>query len=182
METKRRILEAATIEFAERGYHGATVRSIARRAGVNVAMIGYYFESKAGLYREVLKNHLDELVLAISGMPEDPIEAIKFFVERHISIVRKRGKLTLLLVMREIAFQTDVFKEIKDLFYGVIEEKLLKIIEEAVSKGYINKRHKSYAIQYLIYLDLFFAFKFENMEPFKLADKVLQLFLKGVGS
>jgi TetR/AcrR family transcriptional regulator len=49
-----RILSAAAVEFAARGYAGARVDRIARRARVNKAMLYYHFGSKRGLYRELL--------------------------------------------------------------------------------------------------------------------------------
>ncbi|MEU9319006.1 TetR family transcriptional regulator [Streptomyces sp. NPDC048295] len=52
--TRRRLLEAARDLFAERGYEGATVRSIAARAGVNQALLFRYFGSKRGLLTEVV--------------------------------------------------------------------------------------------------------------------------------
>lgn len=51
--TKARILEAATAEFAAKGFAGARVSEIAARAGVNQQLIAYYFDSKEGLYREM---------------------------------------------------------------------------------------------------------------------------------
>ena len=53
--TKQRLLEAAFDEFAERGYAGARVSSIAERAGVNKQLISYYFGGKEGLHRELLR-------------------------------------------------------------------------------------------------------------------------------
>ena len=50
-----RILAAAAREFAERGYAGARVDRIARRARVNKAMLYYHFRSKQGLYRALLR-------------------------------------------------------------------------------------------------------------------------------
>lgn len=50
-----RILAAAAAEFAARGYAGARVDRIARRARVNKAMLYYHFGSKQGLYRELLR-------------------------------------------------------------------------------------------------------------------------------
>lgn len=50
-----RILAAAAAEFAARGYAGARVDRIARRARVNKAMLYYHFDSKQGLYRELLR-------------------------------------------------------------------------------------------------------------------------------
>lgn len=43
------ILDVAERVFAEQGFNGASLRAIARQAGVNQAMIGYYFTSKDGL-------------------------------------------------------------------------------------------------------------------------------------
>ncbi|MFC5236998.1 TetR/AcrR family transcriptional regulator [Pseudonocardia zijingensis] len=51
--TKARILDAATAEFAAKGFAGARVSGIATRAGVNQQLIAYYFDGKEGLYREV---------------------------------------------------------------------------------------------------------------------------------
>jgi len=50
-----RILAAAAAEFSERGYAGARVDRIARRARVNKAMLYYHFGSKQGLYRTLLR-------------------------------------------------------------------------------------------------------------------------------
>lgn len=49
-----RILEAAVFEFGNSGFGGATWRSIADRAGVNQALIKFYFEDKDGLWRAAL--------------------------------------------------------------------------------------------------------------------------------
>jgi TetR/AcrR family transcriptional regulator len=51
--TKARIIEAATAEFAAKGFAGARVSEIAARAGVNQQLIAYYFDGKEGLYREM---------------------------------------------------------------------------------------------------------------------------------
>ncbi|TBO59081.1 TetR/AcrR family transcriptional regulator [Streptomyces kasugaensis] len=51
--TKALILDAATEEFSAKGFAGARVAEIAARAGVNQQLITYYFDGKAGLYREI---------------------------------------------------------------------------------------------------------------------------------
>ena len=59
--TKERVLAAATSLFAERGFHGTTVRDIAARAGANVAAGNYHFGSKKALYLEVLRAQFAEI-------------------------------------------------------------------------------------------------------------------------
>jgi TetR/AcrR family transcriptional regulator len=55
------VLRAARAEFAARGFTGAGVDRIARRAHVNKAMIYYHFGSKLGLYRQVVLEVFDIL-------------------------------------------------------------------------------------------------------------------------
>jgi len=54
-DSREKILRAAEQIFAEKGLAGASVRAITSAAGVNHALIGYYFGSKVALYEEVLE-------------------------------------------------------------------------------------------------------------------------------
>jgi TetR/AcrR family transcriptional regulator len=54
--SKRCLLSAALDEFAAKGFAGARVQDIARRAGVNKQLISYYFGGKEGLYRELQRS------------------------------------------------------------------------------------------------------------------------------
>lgn len=53
-EVRQKILVAAEQLFASNGYSGTTIREIADKAGVNSAMIYYYFENKLGLYESIV--------------------------------------------------------------------------------------------------------------------------------
>jgi AcrR family transcriptional regulator len=50
-----RLWEASRVEFSLRGYHGARVQGIARRAGCNVALLYRHWASKKALYLDVLR-------------------------------------------------------------------------------------------------------------------------------
>jgi AcrR family transcriptional regulator len=49
-QNRQRIIDAARERFMRDGYEGATVRAIAADAGVDVAMVYYFFDSKEGLF------------------------------------------------------------------------------------------------------------------------------------
>ena len=55
------ILDAAEAAFADFGFGGASLRAIAREAGVNQAMIAYYFGSKEGLFEAVIRRRADPI-------------------------------------------------------------------------------------------------------------------------
>jgi AcrR family transcriptional regulator len=64
-DTKATLLDAARQVFIERGYEGATVRTIASKAGVDAAMVNHWFGSKEGLFAQ-----------AVLQVPFDPHELI----------------------------------------------------------------------------------------------------------
>jgi AcrR family transcriptional regulator len=70
------ILTAAEAVFAENGFHGATTRAIAAAAGVNPALIHYYFGSKDGLFETVVERRAAEINRRrrawLSELPEEP--------------------------------------------------------------------------------------------------------------
>jgi len=68
LSTREKILEAARFVFIERGREGARMQEIADRAGVNKAMLFYYFSSKDLLYREVLDSIFRPLFEAVNGI------------------------------------------------------------------------------------------------------------------
>jgi AcrR family transcriptional regulator len=57
---KDRILETATILFAEKGFDGISMDELAKAANVNKSMIYYYFSSKDGLLVSLIQKHIGE--------------------------------------------------------------------------------------------------------------------------
>jgi len=56
IDSRARLIEAATDLFIERGFRGVSIRQIADTAGTNSALISYYFGDKEGLFKQVFKN------------------------------------------------------------------------------------------------------------------------------
>lgn len=72
VDTRRRLLEAALIVFAERGFDGAGIREIAERARANSAMVQYHFGGKEGLYLEALRYAFEQGPRCIHELPPAP--------------------------------------------------------------------------------------------------------------
>jgi TetR/AcrR family transcriptional regulator len=56
IETKTKVLDAALLEFADKGFEGTSTRQIADRAGVRHTLLSYHFENKEGLWKIVIQN------------------------------------------------------------------------------------------------------------------------------
>ncbi|HEY9478205.1 MAG TPA: TetR family transcriptional regulator [Microbacteriaceae bacterium] len=72
-QKKADIVRAATEEFAERGYEAASLRAIAHRAGVDPALVHYYFDDKADLFTAQLQAPFrpDKLVAEVLAGPRE---------------------------------------------------------------------------------------------------------------
>ncbi|MCA6454520.1 MAG: helix-turn-helix transcriptional regulator, partial [Chitinophagaceae bacterium] len=55
-DKKQHILNAAIELFAEKGFEGSSIRDLAARADVNVAMVNYYFGSKEKLFETIVEH------------------------------------------------------------------------------------------------------------------------------
>ena len=54
--SSRKIINAAIVLFANKGYESTTTREICKHAGVNLSLISYYFKNKEGLYLSIIES------------------------------------------------------------------------------------------------------------------------------
>lgn len=89
-----RVLAAAAALFAAKGFGGASMREIAREAGVALSMINYYFGSKKGLFDELLQHQQDRFIAAVQAAleSEDTVEGkVRAYVRAAVSLARRIG-------------------------------------------------------------------------------------------
>ncbi|NUR90558.1 MAG: TetR/AcrR family transcriptional regulator [Nonomuraea sp.] len=74
-DTRGEILEAARRVFAEKGFDKATVRGIAKEAQVDPALVHHYFDTKEGMFAEVMRLPInpDDVVPKILDGPREEI-------------------------------------------------------------------------------------------------------------
>lgn len=92
-QTRERLLAAAREEFAARGFDGAKVDRIARRARINKAMVYYHFPSKAALYLAILREQFAAVAAAVSearGKGGAPVEQLGRYIDTiaHVALAR----------------------------------------------------------------------------------------------
>ncbi|MCE3554569.1 TetR family transcriptional regulator [Pseudonocardia sp. RS11V-5] len=102
-DTRAALLTAARVEFAERGYDGATVRRIAERAGVDAAMVNHWFGGKAQLFTASLDVPVDPAALVETVVPGDPERVGERIVATFLQVWDSAAGGTLVTLVRSVA-------------------------------------------------------------------------------
>lgn len=90
LDTRGRLLEAGVDIFGKHGFDAATTRMIAKKAGVNIAAIPYYFNGKEGLYHTVVSH--------ITGKLESEVESTLVEIEEWVAQGQLNRKEALVLL------------------------------------------------------------------------------------
>ena len=105
LDTRRRILIAASDEFGAHGFAGTTVDRIARRARVNKAMIYYHFPNKRALYTCIIRDvfaPITERVRAAMANDAPPDQKLDVVIDTIVHSVDESTHF-LPIFLREIA-------------------------------------------------------------------------------
>lgn len=101
--TRERIVQAAAEAFAEKGFHGASTRDIAQRAGANQGLITYHFRTKDDLWRAVadrifgmLRTSLGRSLAALES--DDPRDRAREAIRDYVRFAGAHPELFRLMV------------------------------------------------------------------------------------
>ncbi len=94
--TSEKILESAFEEFEEKGYNGARMQSIANKAGINKALLHYYYKNKDALFQiiiqKAIKLYIHNLVDSFSEQ-DDIFTGLEKFVGSYIDFLIKHPRI-----------------------------------------------------------------------------------------
>jgi len=157
-KTRQEILLAAERIFAEAGLEGARIEAIAASAGVNKAMLYYYFKSKAGLYRAVLEQNVRDFrgraqeVLAGKGSAST---LLLRFVSHHFDFIGARPYYARLFQRLILAGDRNVDRIIKEQFVP-LSKCLTAVIERGMRSGEFRPFDTRHTAISLVGLTVFF--------------------------
>jgi AcrR family transcriptional regulator len=89
LNTEQKILKASRTVFTLKGFEGARMQEIADEAGINKALLHYYYRSKDKLFEEVFKEAFYTMVPRVIELlkSDKPLfDKIRFFAEKYIDI------------------------------------------------------------------------------------------------
>lgn len=137
-QSQQRILQAALMAFAERGYEGATIAQIAERAGVARGLVSYYFPAKEQLLQALLGQVLDG-ILALTDPAEGettPDERLAGIIHRTLAAAADTiGVQRLVLCLMLQPGTRDVFVGVETARVEAVEEFERRLQEIFAARG-----------------------------------------------
>lgn len=143
------ILNAAEHLFADSGFNGTTTRAIAKKAGVNIAMLSYYFGSKEMLLHAVIERFSEQLGSVfhnIENTYSDPAERLKHWILAYVDYIFDNPNHAR-IVYRHVSVsknKDDIVKLVQE--FNNVRNIVLDAINEGIKVGVFNQVDAQLAI------------------------------------
>ncbi|MEM9456634.1 MAG: TetR/AcrR family transcriptional regulator [Myxococcota bacterium] len=148
----QQILEAAEHLLAEEGYEGLTAQAVARRAGVNKALVFYYWSSTAQLFERVLERyyarHRQALVDALS-VQGSPRERVHHIIDTYLDYMEANRRYVR-LVQQQVAGRGPHLPAVQRHLAALMEVSMGLLGEFAPSQGPAAARHLHLSLSALV--------------------------------
>ncbi len=136
--TEQNILKAAKKVFVEKGMAGARMQEIANEAGINKALLHYYFRSKEKLFEAVFTEILSKLIPNISELLLSKLplfEKIEKFAEHYIDTLLENPSIPVFILHELNRDPEGIARKIKSL--GIQPKVFINEVKSEIEKGTI---------------------------------------------
>ncbi|VAW22804.1 Transcriptional regulator, AcrR family [hydrothermal vent metagenome] len=154
--TEQKIMDAAHAVFLEKGMDGARMQEIANEAGINKALLHYYFRTKQKLFEAIFKRVIKHSFPIVSKtlLSDIPIrEKMDLFIDSYLNLLSKNPFLPAFLlkeIHRDPEFLANVIKG-----SGINPDKILTMLGKEMDKGNIRRMNPRDLITNIIALSVF---------------------------
>jgi AcrR family transcriptional regulator len=138
-----KIIETAEALFAEKGFSGTSVRDIADAAGINVAMISYYFGSKEKLLEALFTYRAQGTTQKLESMFQNkelgPLEKINMMIDYYIDKFSTQQCFHKIMMREQVTNQKSVTSGLIQQFKKRNQELVKQLIQEGQKVGHFTK-------------------------------------------
>jgi AcrR family transcriptional regulator len=155
--TEQQIMEAAKAVFQAKGMAGARMQEIADQAGINKAMLHYYYRSKEILFEAVFKSAFSLLAPQLNAILNDDSsieDKIKNFTFNYISFMMKHPYLPNFIIQELNRNEDFILKLKENTGFPTLEKFKLKVDEE-IKRGNLNPIKADHLFVNIIALSIF---------------------------
>lgn len=142
-DTQQKIFDAALKVFSCKGHDGARMQEIADLAGINRALLHYYFRTKRHLYEAVFAHSFEQYLHSFRTVmdPEQPFaDSLRHFVEHYIDYVRDHMDMARLVIHENLSGGTLMGEHLARAFatHGSPQQRFEEAIVRATERGEIQ--------------------------------------------
>ena len=131
--TEQKIIEAADKIFTQKGFAAARTRDIAEEAGINLALLNYYFRSKKKLFELVMYKKLTQFLSVLLPIVDDEKvdldQKLEILTENYFNLLVENPQLPIFII-NEIQTNPDEYQIRSTLQSVLYNSSLLKQIQE----------------------------------------------------
>ena len=142
MNSEERIKAAARKVFHQKGYAGTRTRDIAEEAGINHAMVNYYFRSKEKLFQIVMIETMTYFFQGISAILNEETTSLEQKIEqvvaKYIDLLLEEPELPT-FVFNEVRSNPEPFIENSPIYKALQNSVLARQYAEAVARGEVSE-------------------------------------------
>jgi AcrR family transcriptional regulator len=143
IDKKDHILDVAERVFSEKGFDGASTRLISGEAGVNMAMLNYYFGSKEGLFLAIFQRKISSFQNILQNLGNDETIGAWEKMEKYIELYGEKivnNNCFQRLLYQEMGMNrsNDLSDKLRDMLLKNVTE-LDKILNEGIARGEFKK-------------------------------------------
>ncbi|OCX52409.1 hypothetical protein BEL04_13150 [Mucilaginibacter sp. PPCGB 2223] len=137
-DKKDHILDVAERIFSELGYDGASTRAISGEAGVNMAMLNYYFGSKEGLYLAVFERKISAFRTLLQNIGSDGSisawDKMERCIENYVDRIVNNSCFQKLINRELFNKRSEITDKMTDILMTNVYE-IKKIIQDGIDNG-----------------------------------------------
>jgi TetR/AcrR family transcriptional regulator len=138
--TRARILDAAVREFSENGLAGARTEQIAAIAGVNKALLYYYFKSKEALYKAALESVVQRVVessMAVMTPDRSAGEKVVCFALNHFDRIHSQRAFQSLMQQEMVRASQGETDALNSIIQGIFRP-MMFLLRDLLTEGKAN--------------------------------------------
>src|SRR5487761_1147538 len=138
-ETVRKLLDAGTIEFEERGFSGVRVDDVVRRAGISHGTFYLYFSNKEDLFKALLRDALHDMESVAGDFPvvtsdENGMTALRQWVRKFFAAYAAHATVIRILSSADLV-PDEVYSDGLQLFFSIAEAMTTGMTAAAIAAG-----------------------------------------------
>ncbi len=181
VQARQRILDAAQVLFALRGFDATSTKGIAQEAGVPQGLVFYYFANKEKILEDLVRERsfLPEMEQILRAAPEVRAkEALHELGRRFLAVVTRREAIARILV-RESPNHPQVaerWRQMRESAIGIIGSYL----EGAVERGHLHASRPETIARIFLYNLIFAALIDETLDAEQYLNNVVETMLEGI--